>query len=102
MSDRPLAALSEDEKIVLTVLRDAVARGEQPLTVLEVQRMTWWPTRTGGGRELGRERVGRALRSLADRGLTIRTRPDVYRYRLDEPAWLEWGGGDIRRQGPGW
>ena len=102
MSDRPLVALGEDEKIVLTVLRDAVARGAQPLTVREVQRLTWWPTRTGGGRELGRQRVSRALRSLAERGLAGRTRPDVFRYRLDEPTWLEWGGSEIRRQGAGW
>ena len=102
MSDRPLAALPEDEKIVLTVLRDAIARSEQPLTVLDVQRLTWWPTRTGGGRELGRQRVSRALRSLTERGLAIRTRPDVYRYRLNEPAWLAWGGGEIRRHGAGW
>ncbi len=102
MSERPLVALPEDEKIVLTVLRDAVARGERPLTVLDVQRLTWWPTRTGGGRELGRQRVSRALRSLADRGLSIRSRPDVYRYRLDEAAWLEWGGSEIRRRGAEW
>ncbi len=102
MSDRPLVALPEDEKIVLTVLRDAVAGGAQPLTVCEVQRLTWWPTRTGVGRELGRQRVSRALRSLAERGLAVRTRSDVFRYRLDEPTWLAWGGSEIRRQGAGW
>ena len=102
MSDRPLAALPEDEKIVLTVLRDAIAGGAQPLTVREIQRLTWWPTRTGGGRELGRKRVSSALRSLAEAGLAVRTRPDVYRYRLEEAAWLAWGGSEIRRQGAGW
>ncbi len=57
------------------------------------------PPRTSGGRQLGRQRVSRALPSLTERGLAIRTRPDVYRYRLDAPAWLAWGGGEIRRQG---
>ncbi len=102
MSDRPLAALPEDEKIVLTALRDAVARSEQPLTVLDVQRLTWWPSRTGVGREFGRRRGSRALRSLAERGLASRTRLDVYRYHLNERGWLAWGGGEIKRQGAGW
>jgi hypothetical protein len=87
--------LTDDEKIVITVLRDAVARGDGPLTVDHVQRLTWWPTRTGAGRELGRQRVSRALRSLTVRGLAVRTRPDVNHYRLDEQAWMAWGrGGD--------
>ncbi len=99
---RPLVSLADDEKIVITVLRDAVARGDGPLTVDQVQRLTWWPTRTGAGRELGRHRVSRALRSLTVRGLAIRTRPDVNHYRLDEQAWLAWRGSEIRRVGAGW
>jgi hypothetical protein len=38
VSERPLAALPEDEKIVLTVLHDAIARDAQPLTIREIQR----------------------------------------------------------------
>ena len=72
IGDRPAVALPEDEKTVLTVLRDAVAQRAQPLTVPKVQRLTWWPTRTGAGRELGRQRVSRALRSLPERGLAAR------------------------------
>lgn len=39
---RPLVSLADDEKIVITVLRDAVARGDGSLTVDQAQRLTAW------------------------------------------------------------
>jgi hypothetical protein len=104
MIDRPLASLTDDEKFVITTLyaRYEVCRcvGVGPgtaLSVADVQRLTPWP----GSRPMGRARVSAALRSLMDDGLVIRTRPDVYRYRLDERGWVTWGGPEVTPAGGG-
>lgn len=99
--ERPLSTLSDDEKIVLTVLYDvagdlhwiARVRAGDALTVEQIQELTHWP----GERRIGRQRIAAALRSLAAHGLAIRTRRDVYRYRLNERVWVAWGGGPVRR-----
>lgn len=53
----------------------------------QVQQLTLWP----GERLIGRARIAASLRSLAVHGLAVRTRPDVYRYRLRELVWVAWG-----------
>jgi hypothetical protein len=104
MIGRPLASLTDDEKFVITTLyaRHQVCRfaGLGPgaaLSVADVQRLTPWP----GSRPMGKARVSAALRSLTDHGLAIRTRPDVYRYRLDERGWVAWGGRESTPAGGG-
>jgi hypothetical protein len=101
-----LAALTDDEKIILTALYDvacdrrlfARVRAGDALSVAELQELARWP----GERTLGRQRVAAAARSLTAYSLATRTRTDVYRYRLDEAGWLAWGGRPVKRTGGGW